>query len=349
MKPIANFQHFPTHHCVTGALRHMYVHNQHELSEELLLGIGAGVGFCYFHFKGQAPFLGGRYTPKPSMEEIAGQRSGVIIQPHTTASPRRAHQALLQALEAGQPLMVYVDMGYLPYFDFEGQEYHFGGHTVVVCGYDPTSEQVLIADRDETLHPVSLADLETARSSPYRPFPPHNRWFTFDFTHKRQPTAAETWQAIQQQAEAMLQPPIRNLGVAGIRKASQLVPDWAGTMTGEELRWALFNTYIFISPVGGSGGGLFRFMFGRFLHEAAQLTSQPALEASAAQFEHIAEKWQSLGEWMKVASEDPHPERLLPEARPRLQELADLEENAWHRLAELKAVSTDDERQVDHP
>jgi hypothetical protein len=53
LAPIPNFQHFPTHHCVTGSMRHVYAHNGNDLSEELLLGIGAGVGFCYFHFKGQ--------------------------------------------------------------------------------------------------------------------------------------------------------------------------------------------------------------------------------------------------------------------------------------------------------
>jgi hypothetical protein len=36
--------------------------------------------------------------------------------------------------------MLQVDMGYIPYFDFGGEEYHFGGHMVVACGYDAQSE-----------------------------------------------------------------------------------------------------------------------------------------------------------------------------------------------------------------
>jgi hypothetical protein len=43
-------------------------------------------------------------------------------------------------LAASQPVMHQVDMGFLPYFDFGGKEYHFGGHVVVACGYDPASE-----------------------------------------------------------------------------------------------------------------------------------------------------------------------------------------------------------------
>lgn len=47
-------------------------------------------------------------------------------------------------------------MGYPPYFDFGGQEFHFGYHVVLACGYNPETRLVLIADRDEVLHPVLI-------------------------------------------------------------------------------------------------------------------------------------------------------------------------------------------------
>ena len=67
--------------------------------------------------------------------------------------PRDRLHAVINVLDAGQPVMIQCDMGFLPYFDFGGEEYHFGGHVVVVCGYDPDGDQVLVADRDEDLHP----------------------------------------------------------------------------------------------------------------------------------------------------------------------------------------------------
>ena len=54
--------------------------------------------------------------PKPSMEEIAGQRTGVEVKTYTTSSVRKAEQAMLAMLDAGQPVMLQVDMGFLPYF-----------------------------------------------------------------------------------------------------------------------------------------------------------------------------------------------------------------------------------------
>jgi hypothetical protein len=335
LKPLDGFKSLETHHCVTGSMRHVYAYNGHDVSEDMLLGIGAGVSFSYWHFKGQPPFMGGRGMPKPSIEEIAGQRTGVAVEAHTTASARKARQTLLEMLDAGQPVMVQVDMGYLPYFDFGGKEYHFGGHAVVACSYDPETDRVLVADRDAELHPVSMEDLEKARGSEHRPFPPKYRWLTFDFCHKRQPTATEVRQAIAEQAQPMLEPPISNIGVKGIRKAAKMAVKWPDSMSEQELRWTLFNCYVFISPVGGSGGGNFRTMFSRFLREGAEITGDPRLGESADAFNHIADAWEKLGEWFKQASEADDPASLLDACAVQLNALADLEEEGWTQLQGL--------------
>ena len=332
LEAFPGFESLETHHCITGSMKHIYAYRNHDISEEMLLGLGAGVSFSYWHFKGQPPFLGGRGMPKPSMEEIAGQRTGVGIEMYTTTSTRKARKTLLDSLEAGQPVMVQCDMGFLPYFDFGGQEYHFGGHVVVICGYDPASEQVLIADRDETLHPVSMADLEKARNSTHKPFPPKNRWYSFDFRRKRQPAAPDIHQAILQQAEPMLEPPIRNIGVPGIHKAAQMIPLWPDKLELDALRFALLNAYIFISPAGGTGGGAFRYMFSRFLREASEIAGEPRLKESADEFQHIGDKWEQLGEWFRQTSEVASPIPLLVDCVAPLNDLARLEEDAWGRL-----------------
>ena len=338
LEPIKGFESLRTHHCVTGSMRHIYVFNDHDISEEMLLGLGAGVSFSYWHFKGQMPFLGGRGGFKPPLEEVTGQRTGVVVSTQTTTSARKARKTLLELLEAGQPVMVQCDMGFLPYFDFGGEEYHFGGHVIVVCGYDPRTDQVLVADRDEPLHVVSMDDLAKARGSTHKPFPPKNLWYSFDFDGRRQPTPEEVRQAILEMAQLMLEPPIRNIGVKGIRKAAQMVPKWPEKLDGDELRFALFNAYIFISPVGGSGGGSFRYMLSRFLREAARITADRHLSESADEFQQIGDNWEDLGAWFRQASDAPDPASILVECVAPFSTLADLEEVAWQRLR--KAATT---------
>ena len=60
LKPLAGFKSLKTHHCITGSMRHVYAYNDHDISEEMLLGIGGGVGFIYWHMKGAPPIVGGR-------------------------------------------------------------------------------------------------------------------------------------------------------------------------------------------------------------------------------------------------------------------------------------------------
>jgi hypothetical protein len=313
-------------------MRHIYAFHNYDISEEMLLGLGAGVSFSYWHFKGTTPFLGGRGGFKPPLEEVAARRTGVGIQMQTTSSQRRAQERLLGLLEAGQPVMIQCDMGFLPYFDFGGQEYHFGGHVVVVCGYGSESGHVLIADRDEDLHPVPMQALVQARASTYRPFPPKNLWYEFDFCGQRPPTADEVRQAIREMVQPMLQPPIRNIGVPGMRKAAQAVSEWPNILSQEELRGTLFNASIFITAVGGTGGGCFRYMLSRFLEEAAGKIGEPGLVESAEAFRAIGDRWEELGRWFEEAADAADPAAVLGEATAALEELAGLEEAAWKRL-----------------
>jgi hypothetical protein len=336
LQPIPNFRSIDTHHCVTGSMHHIYLFYNHGISEEMLLGLGQGVGFIYWHQKGTLPFLGGRAAPQPSMEEVAAQRTGVSLKLHTTTSAARAKRTLVDMLQQQTPVMLQVDMGFLPYFDFGGEEYHFGGHAVVACGYDAASNTVLIAERDGA-YPVPMADLAKARGSTFQPFPPKNRWYTMDFSGKRPPQPEEAIQAIAATAVPMLNPPISNMGTKGIRKTAKMIVKWPDLLTPDELKWTLFNGYIFISPVGGSGGGAFRYMYSRFLRETAVLTANPRFNDCADEFQHIGDAWEAIANRFRELSETADPGKYVAELVAPLQQLADLEHAAWQNLQVISA------------
>jgi len=45
--PLPGFRSLETNHCVTGSMTHLYRYHGSSVSEEMLLGLGAGIGFFY--------------------------------------------------------------------------------------------------------------------------------------------------------------------------------------------------------------------------------------------------------------------------------------------------------------
>lgn len=87
LRPFPGFVTNPAHHCVTGSLKRVYDYHGYPVSEDLLLGLGRGLGFVYFHVKGTDPFYGGRAN-------FAGPRDEGLettaAQPAPPAFPRSA-------------------------------------------------------------------------------------------------------------------------------------------------------------------------------------------------------------------------------------------------------------------
>ena len=328
------------YHCQTNSLTKIFHHAGHPLSEEMLLGLGAGMGFIYWKMKMPtgAPyvFIGGRGNTKGFFPDL-GARTGVGIRSSTTSSARKAQAALLMKLRNQEPVMLFGDMGFLPWFDLP-EDYHFGGHTFVVCGYDG-KDTVLASDIDQTAsglkpgfyYPLTLEQLARARGSTYKPFPPKHVALDFDFTQFHPPQARDVLAAIQQTVTAQLQPPIKNLGVKGLRHTSREVLKWPNLFDDHTLRMNLFSLYIYIE-IGGTGGGCFRYMYARFLQEAFALTGRSALLDASTLMQEAGTKFTEIGVRFKAAETMTNLPDAIERTSHAFAELAELEERAYTLL-----------------
>lgn len=326
-------------HCVTNSLAKIFHHAGHPLSEEMLLGLGAGMGFIYWQMKMGADsilFVGGRANPKNFYKDLS-DRTGVGIREIYTNSVKKAEADLLRELAQKKPVMVGGDMGFLPWFDFP-EDYHFGGHAFVVCGYDG-DQTVLASDMDPQMAgvkkglyaPITLERLGKARGSAFKPFPPKNLRLEFDFAGFRAPGSRDILASIVQTVDALLHPPIKNFGITGLRHTANQILRWPKTFADKELRMNLFNLYVFIE-IGGTGGGCFRPMYARFLEECAGILGLPALAESADIFHQSGAKFTEIALLFKDAETMKEIEAKLRLASRLFEEIAALEEKACRLL-----------------
>ena len=341
LEPLQNFKALDGCHCVSSCLARIFDFYGHPLSEEMLFGLGAGMGFVYWRMKldgKESVFIGGRGNVKSFYQDLAS-RTGVSIRETHTTSPRKAEAELLRCLSDGQPVMLGGDMAYLPWFDLP-PNYHFGGHTFVACGYDG-QQTVLASDIDQKASgrkrgfysPITLEQLRKARSSPFKPFPPENLRLEFDFSAARTPTPDDVLSAIQQTVDALLNPPIKNLGIRGIRHTSKQLLKWLEDFDETDLRMNLFGLYVSIE-IGGTGGGCFRPMFARFLEEGAAITGDSSLLKSAGAFTKIGSEFSRIGLLFREAATMPNLSASVQAASGMFAAIADMEEEACHFIEE---------------
>jgi hypothetical protein len=338
--PFENCPALDGYHCQSNSLAKIFHHHRHQLSEDMILGLGCGMGFIYWKMKieqGMLIFVGGRGNTKEFFTDL-GRRTGVGIDTVSTTSQKKAETTLLEMLDRHKPVMLFGDMGFLPWFDFS-EDYHFGGHTFTLCGYDGNNT-VLASDIDPKVsglkkgfyYPITLEQLRKARGSTFKPFPPKNTYLQFDFSNFHSPSVESIYSSIEQTASAMLNPPIKNIGVKGISHAAQEILTWPELFDDHELRMNLFNLYIFIE-IGGTGGGCFRYMYSRFLKEASEIAGNGELLKSSRSIHNAGKLFTEAAMLFKDAETVTNVEERIQRASGIFERIAGIEEEAYTHLS----------------
>jgi len=311
---ILDFEHFGGgKNCQTSAMVRLMHHLGHDISEPMLVGISAGMGFIYWFMKNMPyPIVGGMNRADcrqfPGILGKAAKRLGGDYESILTKNVKKAHLFLKETLRDNQPALVCVDMAYLNHL-LTGEDDHFGEHNFLVYGIDEPDDLAYISDRFEGTLTMSLKQLQKARASEYRPFPAMNQMVRFSFPSTLTPLRELIPAAIRENVDVLLNPPISNIGVKGIRKWSvelgrylKLIPN------PRNLAHALVMHYIYIET-GGSGGAIFRQIYRDFLEEAGHIMQNDGLLKAAEQFREIVNLWREIAN------------KLLPDEYPSLAEL----------------------------
>ncbi|MFX0074062.1 MAG: BtrH N-terminal domain-containing protein [Candidatus Hermodarchaeota archaeon] len=370
---VNNFIHRVGYHCESSALRDLFEFHGFPMSEPMAFGLDATMGFGFFDTTNSVSFipesdipffLGGKQgTIEPN--SLACRLLGITLRKQSFTSADKAWEESKKMLHQNQPLILKVDLGYLPNFEEEG-DIHFGGHAITLAGYDEETGIAFFGDTDhEGFQEILIEKLKEARSSEHGPKFMHPNNVQFSMTKrpdgKHPPLAAGTKVAIQKVVNNMLRPSVNTNGIQGLKQFTNSIPMWKEKLGGEakdpqgksvsraRLMFELLHGYI---ETWGTGGASFRNLYSQFLEE---LLIHPELregskawsnedfkiiEISLPIIKDSAKNWTFIAETLKKAADEHKDDCLDNVDLSKLQEHAELilnkEETLFKNLLKLK-------------
>ena len=316
---VPGYRHVPGNHCGSTALRNLLSFHGLEMSEEMALGLGAGVSFYYVVLDGSSPsrFTNGRTG---RLEEQFVELTTAPLRLDTFDDPDRAWRAAAATVDSGRPAILITDLYYLDHY---GKSAHFPGHAVVLAGYD--SDVAYLSDTAfADLQTTRLESLARARHGQHPIFPLEGHMFTLPEGTELSDLSDSAPHAIARCARGMLDPELRDFqGIPALQRFAAEVGDWPEA--AEDWRWCARFLYQVIER-RGTGGGNFRLMYSRFLAEAGYEEAELAAGAATA--------WTALAAAAQGASEpeDADPD-LWAAVAAQAAAVLEAEERLWEALA----------------
>ena len=303
-------------HCGSGALRDLLEFHElswtaDPLSEGMVFGLGAGLGFAYVELPEREPpiYLVGRTA---GLERDICEHLDIALDLRQTDDPAEGWAVLRQALDAGRPTMVWADIQHLEYLRVKLQ---MTMHDIVVTGYDESEGVAFIADNDrDEIQRCSLPALARARNSQAFPGPNRHATWLMDFPAALPDPAQAVRGALAGAIENMrgggegLTTAGEGMGLSGVDVFAETYREWPQRF-GEKLDSAMRGLRVFIVKAG-TGGALFRGLHATFLHDAGSLLDGPELERAGALYDDLAAEWVALANADGHAAGLPYVERI---------------------------------------
>jgi hypothetical protein len=341
---IEDYQHGPGGHCSSTALRDLLKFHGHEFTEDMVFGLGVGIGFIYYSHPEMKPpvYIVGRAH---NMEEQLCSQLGIGLEVVSGLSPEEGWLAVKRMMDSGEPAMVHADVYYL---DYLRAKTHFSTHRIMLVGYDEEKGVAFVADNDrDEIQECSLENLATARSSAYLPQPAENAYYRFLIPERLTALTESIPVAIDKAVRSNLRlAPEEEIvdfngakiagGVKGLVCFASEMDRWPGEMDGETLSLLCKTIYVTAEKGGTGFGGNFRRMYGRFLKQAAPLVDEPSLSRIGDDFIAVGDLWTRLSLTFKNLSEDGA--RAVEEAGPIAREIHGREVAAFTALEEAVSL-----------
>jgi hypothetical protein len=229
MNKILNIHHRTSHGmCPVNGIRDLVQwRSGRNWSNEFLWGLGQGGGFAYLRFNAANPprqVYTGISTPRQH-KYLAGLFQGGFAESKNRTFKSSWAKAQ-QAVEAETPpVLGPLDMYHLHYYPELYHRRHIPIHFVLLVGYDDDTAYVHDTDK-EAVQAISLVELQLAWDTNVPGLGKRNRLAVIEVYHELPPTEVLIQQAIFDQCQTMLHPPVSMVGIPAMRKLASEIAHW---------------------------------------------------------------------------------------------------------------------------
>ena len=278
-------------HCESGTVTNLVNHHGLEISEPLVFGIASGIFFGYMKTPMRDfPLIFSRIRPGKILDNFCS-RSGVVFKSKKYSDPDKAEAELDQMLEKGQPVGLQVDFFYMDFFP-PWHRVHINVHYIVVIGRE--GDHYIVSDcyhpTVAKLHKDSLRKGRFAKGNSA----PKGLMFYPVKVPREIPIEKGIRHGLKNTVFNMLKIPIPFLGVKGIRRFADKVPDWPGyAKDTDHLAHNIFLITTMLEDQGTGGAG-FRYIYASFLREAATILNESVFNEYATRMMDIGDDWRNL-------------------------------------------------------
>ncbi|MBN2061742.1 MAG: DUF4872 domain-containing protein [Deltaproteobacteria bacterium] len=295
-------------HCESSALYNALHYLGYPFEEQHIVGGGAAIGFMYQ--RGDFPFLGAR---NDRMREIFFESAGIDYQVHSDETPEQSWVGVYKALERGLPVVLRVDMRYLPYLygGKYGPSYmHFGWHMITLFGVDFSKELAYVTDTAQKgLQTIRIQDLDRARSSTTKIFPPRREYCVIE----KMPTDYKPdWGLITKNSLTNIilnyeWKPAEGVeyaglgGLEGLKDFEGEIRDMDRSIKNSYMLPVIFDYLHGCIETNGTGGAAFRIFIRDFIRDMAKKTEYAVLNEVLPSLENSIDAWKVLAQAFRQA------------------------------------------------
>lgn len=288
-------------HCLTTAIQTLLRYQGIDFTEEMIFGLGSGIGFTYVRQR-DAFLFGGRGG---NLEINIGSSCGFEVEIEQSENADYAWRKSKEKIDAGLPQILDVNMFYLDYVKEKlhmEEGFNFSGHKVILIGYNDEDNVAYLLDylwRNTVMIDVNL--LKKARDSKIKPGSPSNASITIIKPHELYPIEFSIKDAIDYNVQQMLYPVGYGLGLKAITRFFAEIKSWPDILSKERLIRELNMAYMAFEKVG-TGGGNFRRMYARFLRVCSEILNNSVLMDISLIYAKLGKMWKTYAYSLYEAS-----------------------------------------------